>query len=340
MDLLQLVRSEFSWRKAQLTEARKRVRFNKTARDIYRRHEFSDHDPITGRNPSFAAIVCLIRGEDDYLLEWIEFHRLMGIEHYIIYDNAVTDASALTTRRLLQPYIEEEVVTYIRWPDLPGLRDRWDDTETLSLQQLAYGDCVRRFRRFFQWLIKIDVDEFLFRNSERYETVAEVLNALNERMVMGLRLRRKEFGSSGHQKRPEGLVIENYHQCARGLGSDTKAIGNSDFLANDLFSNAFNFHYAFGPKLTGKFLGHPKELRMDEAERMLRLNHYNLKSLEEYSGRFNLNAQGYMAGKENPDRFASLDRQYSDISDKKIMKYVAALRQRLLIREHCADAGK
>ncbi len=30
----------------------------------------------------YLGLVAIFRGEDDYLIEWIEFHRLMGVDHF------------------------------------------------------------------------------------------------------------------------------------------------------------------------------------------------------------------------------------------------------------------
>ena len=39
--------------------------------------------------------------------EWIEFHRLVGVERFFLYDNGSTDDH----REVLAPYVEEGIVT-------------------------------------------------------------------------------------------------------------------------------------------------------------------------------------------------------------------------------------
>ena len=51
----------------------------------------------------FLACVVICRGEDDYLIEWIEFHRMMGVEHFFVYDNGIEPA----TKELLKSYIAD-----------------------------------------------------------------------------------------------------------------------------------------------------------------------------------------------------------------------------------------
>ena len=36
---------------------------------------------------SRLAIAAIFKHENDYLQEWIEFHRLVGFDHFFLYDN-------------------------------------------------------------------------------------------------------------------------------------------------------------------------------------------------------------------------------------------------------------
>ena len=58
------------------------------------------------------AVCAIAKNEGPYLVEWIEWHRKMGVEKFYFYDNESTD----TTRRILEPYIKEGVVDYVYFP--------------------------------------------------------------------------------------------------------------------------------------------------------------------------------------------------------------------------------
>ena len=312
-----------------ITQLRRQLQFNRMANRVNRTPGLIPPAPPAPPAPAYAAIVCMIRGEDDYLVEWIEFHRLMGVDHFYLYDNATDQHCAAATRRILAPYLGAHLVTYVPWPDIPSLRQRWDSYDVLSLQQLAYGHCIQRFRKHVQWFIKIDVDEFVFPVQERFSRVCDVLRHLGDDRTLGVSIRRAEFGSGGHIHRPSGLVIENYRFRAAALGDDTKCIGNSNYLANDRYSMAFEFNYALHHRLRGKIVGTPRHLHGPEAEDLLQINHYQLKSREEYDLKFRLNSTGYMAGKETGDRFGTLDAQCSEFEDSRILRFVPALREQL-----------
>ena len=326
MSVFRSVSQSVKWNVQQF---RRQTKFNHVARRIARDHHMGPYGTFPVQKGAFAAIVCMIRGEDDYLIEWIEFHRLMGVDHFFIYDNAVNDASAATTHQLLSRYIDEQLLTCIRWPDVPSLRTYWETLQDLSIQQLAYGDCIQRFRKNVRWLIKIDVDEFMFPIQAQHASVSEVLQSLGDDKISGVMIRRSEFGSHGHVRRPPGLVVENYLLRAANLGDDTKIASNTNFLSHDHFAMAFESNYALPHRIRGKIFGAPRQLSGPEAESLLQINHYDVKSREEYDRKFQLNTAGYLAGKETGARFEMLDRRYSEKEDRKILRFVPDLRERM-----------
>jgi Glycosyltransferase family 92 len=62
----------------------------------------------------YDLCVCAIfRDEAPYLKEWIEFHRLVGIQKFYLYNNASTD----NYKEVLQRYINKEIVYLTEWPE-------------------------------------------------------------------------------------------------------------------------------------------------------------------------------------------------------------------------------
>src|SRR5437016_521510 len=71
------------------------------------------------------SICTIFKNEAPYLKEWIEYHKLVGVDHFYLYNNLSLDAF----RRILAPYIKDELVTLIQWPDHLGpmayIEDLW-----------------------------------------------------------------------------------------------------------------------------------------------------------------------------------------------------------------------
>ena len=125
----------------------------------------------------------------DYLAEWLEFHRLVGFERFYLYNNF----SRTSTSRCSSP----------------TSRTAWSCCtigRTSRRQFEAYDHCLATHGESARWIGFFDIDEFLF--SPTYAPVPDVLADYEQWPGVCVNLPR--FGTSGHQTKPDGLVIENY----------------------------------------------------------------------------------------------------------------------------------
>jgi len=117
---------------------------------------FNIHSVIFGYEYNLA--VCTIfKNNAPYLKEWLEFHKLQGVEHFYLYDNSSTDDPI----SILAPYIEEGVVTLHNWPNRNV--EKWIQGENwVSTTQIAaYQHCKQAVESRVKWLALIDTDEFI-----------------------------------------------------------------------------------------------------------------------------------------------------------------------------------
>ena len=145
----------------------------------------------------YLSLCSLYHDHAEYLREWIEFHRLVGVERFFLYDNESSDDH----EQVLAPYVERGIVEVHHWPT-PQSVERGVPWAIID----AFDDCVRRHRDDSRWIGFIDVDEFLFSPTGR--TVTDVLAGFEQ--FSGVEVSRLDFGPSGHQAKPPGPVIESY----------------------------------------------------------------------------------------------------------------------------------
>lgn len=135
------------------------------------------------------AIAGIIKDEERYIKEWIEFHLLQGVQRFYLLDNGCTDR----TEEILKPYIESGTVEFIPYPGRQA-------------QIFGYCDLVHRLKKAAKWVAFIDVDEYLFAadgsDLKAFLAEYEKYPALAVNWVL--------YGPGGHEKRPEGLIMENY----------------------------------------------------------------------------------------------------------------------------------
>ncbi|BFZ19507.1 hypothetical protein BsWGS_22545 [Bradybaena similaris] len=89
------------------------------------------------------------------LLQNIEMHRILGAEHFMVYNYSISPA----VNQILQRYQEDGLVTVLPWP-VPTLEVHYYG------QMAALNDCNYRNRNISRFVVVVDTDEFIIpRNS-------------------------------------------------------------------------------------------------------------------------------------------------------------------------------
>ncbi len=143
-----------------------------------------------GEPPRLAIVTC-IKNEGEDLVEWLCFHRHVGVSEFIIYDNLSTDA----TRRVLAsvPFRDE-------------IRVREFSREPPQLE--AFADAFRRYGYVLDWVAFLDADEYIVPLGET--SLPEKLREWEAAGIDGIGIHWRMFGSSGHETRPDGLLTESF----------------------------------------------------------------------------------------------------------------------------------
>jgi hypothetical protein len=274
---------------------------------------------MTATRP-YLSLCSVYRDHAEYLREWIEFHRLVGVDRFLLYDNESSDDH----EDVLAPYVERGIVEMHHWPT-PASVERGVPWSIIG----AFEDCIARHREDSRWIGFIDVDEFLFSPVGR--PLPDVLAEFEE--FSGVEVSRYDFGPSGHRTKPDGLVIESY-LYRRAYTSPKKDWEHVKSIVDpsrvDRVFNAHGFFYTEGFAVREnreRGLEDPPGRRGFPVANVLRINHYITKSEEEYDRK---GAQWASAGVPWPevDRKAFLD-FLSTERDETITMYVPALREAL-----------
>lgn len=93
----------------------------------------------------YFSICAIFKDESLSLKELVEYHKLIGVEHFYLYNNFSTDNS----ESILQQYINEGIVTLVDWDVAP------------PAQSAAYNDFKKKFWNETQWVAFIDLDEYI-----------------------------------------------------------------------------------------------------------------------------------------------------------------------------------
>ncbi|MBF0122417.1 MAG: glycosyltransferase family 92 protein, partial [Candidatus Omnitrophica bacterium] len=237
---------------------------------------FEQGDGKVSDHPCYLSVCAIIKDEAQYIKEWIEFHRIVGVEKFFIYDNGSSD----DLKDVLAPYIREKIVSYQYWPEHPG-------------QISAYVDCIKNFKDQSRWVAFIDADEFLFCSQS-----GDLRVMLREyEKCPGVCVNWVCFGSSGHRHKPEGLVVENFIRRAQ-LGWKTNRHVKSIVQLSEVLSPALNPHsFVYrngrlavtetGREIVPDFENLNGGMSQEVSIGKFRINHYMCKSFEEAQRKVN-----------------------------------------------------
>lgn len=98
----------------------------------------------------YLSVYCRFRDEAKWLREWLEYHLLVGVEHFYLFDHLSKD----NPRAVLEPYIKRGLVTYTYFNEELG---KPHCATFIKMSKQA----VEQARGHTRWLALIDSDEFL-----------------------------------------------------------------------------------------------------------------------------------------------------------------------------------
>jgi hypothetical protein len=244
------------------------------------------------------------------LLEFIEYHRIVGVSHFFICNN---DDNTKESSRILRHYAERGIVTNI--PTAKKFRN------SKNRQQSGHHMCLQLARiKKIKWLALLDIDEFIFPLQK--DNVPDVLKHYEDCREVAFNYRC--FGSSGYRWRPE-LQTKAYLRCAHqnwGWNKLCKSIGQVNMIPS-----VKHHHFFDGHKMVDEdkeFCGWVKDYKGG----VMRINHYMARSEEDYMEKMR---RGNPLGEKrtwNWFRWANRNEVYDD----SMLRFVEPLRNALLER--------
>ncbi|WP_260236709.1 glycosyltransferase family 92 protein [Escherichia coli] len=220
-------------------------------------------------------VAAIIKNEMDALLEWIAYHRVVGVSGFIIADNGSNDGS----RAFLDGLERLGIVTVLDFPDVVGQKP----------QLPAYERILRSCSEDIDLLAFIDADEFLVPLDPEQSIATSLDKWFSDPSVSAVALNWSNFGSNGELFAEEGLVIERFTQRAPqqfNANKNFKSIVRPKSAIH--FNNPHHVELRYGryiDTLGNDLVSHPKHGNGVSEEVVwngVRVNHYVVKSLEEF----------------------------------------------------------
>lgn len=174
----------------------------------------------------YLSGLAIFRNDADYLKEWLEYHKLLGVEHFYLYNNLSEDDYL----EVLQPYIDSGYVELTQWPYEHGEGSTW-----FQIQKACYRDAIDKCVNETKWLAIIDTDEFIV--PSQHKSLADLI-ASEEKKKQNKKVARYEiswilFGTSEVERVPsDKLMIELLTMNEAKVNKMYKSIVRPQYVGN------------------------------------------------------------------------------------------------------------
>jgi hypothetical protein len=232
---------------------------------------------VKERTKKYNFSICSVfKNESKFLVEWIEFHKMIGVDHIFLYDNNSDD----DYMNYISNYIDEGYITLKIW-------------KKKHAQMQVYEDCYRTNSNSTNWLALLDIDEFICLHEQtNIKSWIKKFSAYPAVHVCW-----QMFGTNGRLiPSKEKLLIEQYtHGWPKLYGVGKIFLNTNKIFTPIKFYNHYIFNYfnlfLFKLKVPminehKKFIFFP-ELENTPKRNSIQLNHYWSKSYEDYIKKIN-----------------------------------------------------
>ena len=241
----------------------------------------------------YLSLCCVIKNEK-YIKEFLIYYIIQGVEHFYLYDNE----SKKPLKKVLKEPIFQKYCTII---DYPGK----------CIQIPIYRECIKKTKDDTKWLIFVDADEFVL--PKKKFTLREFLNDYEDYQAVGINW--VMFGSNGHEKKQNGLLIDNYVRCG-DCNMHIKTVCQPKYVLD-----MYNPHFV-KTKDPSKFVDPDKNILDGPFNKLgktnlIQINHYWGKSLQEYKKKIE---RGRPDQVEKNNYLVQYMKMYNKNKDKKIKR--------------------
>lgn len=249
------------------------------------------------------SVVAIAKNEGEYIMEWVRYHLVAGIEKIYLYDNESNDG----LKDILSKFIEDGTVVYNYFPGK-------------NKQLEAYNHAINKYKNSSRYMAFIDVDEFIVptKNEKLIETVNRIMKL--QPNAGGIGVNWALYGSSGYEKKQEKPLTQTFLKRADDFAwpnFHVKTICNPR-LVRDYVSPHFPIYRLGAWSIDSKGKRQYVWYNHDVDFSQIRCNHYFCKSREEFMVK---QARG-MADRNQKYDFSKFDEyDLNDIDDRVMLRY-------------------
>ena len=218
-----------------------------------------------------VAICLMIKNENRYIREWLEYHKKIGFDNVILYDNNHTNG--------------ENVYDVIR-DDINSGYAIYENVKDKDRHLIyCYNECIQKYHNIFEWILFIDCDEFLelkgFNSIQKYLSQKKFINC--EQILINT----EEYDDNGMVHDDGRCVCERFNnkkekKFISGLFHTKTLLNVGKYNANFTFKGTKHYIELYNTtyNVNGEKI-FPSSLLFNKDDDCI-IRHYRTKTIEEY----------------------------------------------------------
>jgi len=148
-----------------------------------------------------VALCAIAKCENLYINEWAEYHLNLGFDHIYVYDNNEIDGEKISD------VLSDDRITVVNY--------RGKHQSSCETQVKAYNECYNGYGKMYDWIMFIDIDEFL--TLEKFGNINAFLSQKCFADAKAVRFHWKCYSDSDKLKYEAGSVISRFTElCENG----------------------------------------------------------------------------------------------------------------------------
>lgn len=176
------------------------------------------------------CLVTSIRNEGPYILEFIAYYKLLGIDDIFIYSNDNDDGSDL----LLEALARKGEIYYIR---------NTQGAVGAQSKSFAHAFSMNREILNYEWCLLVDMDEFLWINPENLSGLPEFLEMHEHLSSRSILINWIYTGSDSLIEYEEGMLLTRIRRCR----ARAERVGKTLFRTQDVYAGFCHFPLTLQP---------------------------------------------------------------------------------------------
>ena len=217
----------------------------------------------------YLTLAAIVRDQEHYIREWLAFHRLVGVERFVIVLHRCKDRTEEMIRKL--PFADSVFVHHV-------------EGDRQHVQLGAYRWIHENYGGVTRWMMFLDSDEFLF--GVKQDDLRMILPRYEKHGAVAAHW--LLFGSSGHVLRPPMPSIRYFTRCQpnsslnRGLKSIVRADDVTNIVSTHLFVTKSGTVREHGDPVD---IANKWRSEAAPTRDILQCNHYQTRSMQDWVDR-------------------------------------------------------